>query len=87
MDLTNVSTRELKAELGRRNEREIKALTPLENPDFKDLITLIVNGTSETAENGYEDEDFPHYVYEAAMTSVYGPNYFDWLNVQITLIG
>ena len=32
--------------------------------------------------NGYEDEDFRAYVYEAAMTAVYGDYYWQWRRAQ-----
>ena len=56
------------------------APTPLPNPDFSDLIKCIEFGTKRSIEDGYQDEDFPNYVYEAAMQAVYGKDYFTWRN-------
>ena len=53
---------------------------PLEHPNFDHLVKMIVDGVNESIANGYEDDDFPHYVYEAAMEAVYGKDYWDWHN-------
>ena len=41
---------------------------------------MVVAAIAETAEHGYEDDDFQHYVYEEVMKAIYGVDFFDWLN-------
>lgn len=55
---------------------------PLASPDWQPLIETITSGLARSIKDGYEDEDFQYYVYEAAMTAVYGDNYFTWRNKQ-----
>ncbi len=74
------SDEELAAEIERRKTiAEAPAMPVLvANPDFTGLIDTIVTGHRYTAERGYEDDDFEHWVYEAAMVAVYGKEYWDW---------
>lgn len=80
-DLTKVSTEELEAELARRQSLQ-GVPEPLENPDFSELIECVKNGVQEMINKQYEDDDFSHFVYEAAMEAVYGKGFFDWRNKQ-----
>jgi hypothetical protein len=84
MKLDKVSTEELERELAKRKEAQVmEAPTPLANPDFSAMTAMIVEGTNGTAKTGREDSDFQIYVYEAAMTAVYGEDFFDWLNERL----
>lgn len=76
-DLSALTTDELTAELERRK----KTLpTPLANPDFTGLTRMIVEGIREVAETNYKNEDFDHYVFEAALEAVYGKTIWTWWN-------
>jgi hypothetical protein len=44
---------------------------------------MVERNTAEVEEKGYEDDDFQHYVYEAAMEAVYGQGYWAWFNERI----
>lgn len=78
----SVSTEDLERELERR-KRELRGPpTPLKEPDFSNLQELVVEGTKASVQNGYEDDDFQHYVYEAAMEAVFGKDFWTWRNKQ-----
>lgn len=55
---------------------------PLQCPDFSDLRKVVIDGVNEAHSEQYQDEDFKHYVYEAAMIAVYGKSFFTWRNSQ-----
>ena len=79
-DLKNVSDQDLPAELDRR-ATPIPPI-PLDAPNWDDVKQTVIVGVERSCAEEYEDEDFKHYVYEAAMKAVYGPNYFKWRNAQ-----
>lgn len=73
---------QLQAELDRRKKPVLDRPDRLRYPDWEPLIKMMEEGTNSSIKEGYEDDDFKHYVYEAAMTAVYGKNYFVWRNAQ-----
>ena len=77
-DLQAVSVAELLAEIDRRNKSKFKLPTPLEEPNLQSLIAMVIDGTREINEKGFEDEDFEHYVYETAIEAIYGKAYWEW---------
>lgn len=81
-DLKNISDADLEKEMARRQKQRVKVPTPLQSPDFTKLQAVIVQGVHTSIENEREDEDFEHYVYEAALEAVYGKNFWDWRNKQ-----
>jgi hypothetical protein len=81
MNLDKATVQELKEELAKREAPSPKAPMPLEKPNWDALRLMIIEGVAETVENGgHEDDDFAHYVYEAAMEAVYGKDFFIWFN-------
>lgn len=82
MNLKDASDDALKAELKRREKKLPPAPEPLKKPDFSALVKMIAEETerAKTEDDYYEDDDFQHYVYEAAMEAVYGPAYWPWKN-------
>ncbi len=46
------------------------------------LIQTVVHGVIESANEQYEDDDLQHYIYEAALTAVYGKAYWEWRRTQ-----
>jgi len=78
MRLKDVSTEELRAELRRREEPAKGPPAPLPNPDFTDLVQMVMTGVTSQMAEQYEDEDFKHYVYESAMTAIYGKAIWEW---------
>jgi len=81
-ELSKFSDEELQAELERRAKDGDPLPKPLEKPDFKRLAKLVVEGVEEAHEEKYEDDDFEHFVYEAAMEAVYGKGFWAWRNKQ-----
>jgi hypothetical protein len=55
---------------------------PLDVPNWDNVKRTVIAGVERSCAEGYEDEDFKHYVYEAAMIAIYGPDYFKWRNSQ-----
>lgn len=53
-------------------------LKVLDNIDWSQVINTVVQSTTETIVNHYENDDDPHYIWEAVMTAVYGPEYWKW---------
>ncbi len=82
MDIINASEAELLAELDRRKVRDTGRPTVRINPDWNPLIKMITDGTGDSIAQGYERDDFKHYVYEAAMEAVYGKEYWAWRSAQ-----
>lgn len=81
MSLKNFSSEELEAELAKR-KKDKQRPKPLESPNFKNLIELVEKSIPEYLENGHVDDDFDHYVFEAAMEAIYGKNIWKWWNKQ-----
>jgi hypothetical protein len=81
-DFRHVSDSDLQEELLRRKEARSKAPDPVANPDFSRLIEHVTSGVAECIKDQYEDDDFKHYIYEAAMEAIYGKVYWTWRNQQ-----
>lgn len=69
---------EMQDELKRRKQQPLAPPKALAKPDFTALISTIEYGVKQTAQDRHEDDDFSHYVYEAAMEAVYGQAYWEW---------
>ena len=82
--LDGFSDEELEREIGLRAGRRNKVPTPqpIDRPDFMPLIDTIQYGVAQMQKNNYEDDDFKHYVYEAAIEAVYGKSYWKWRRSQ-----
>lgn len=81
-DLRNVSQEELQAELDRRKVPAVTKPEPLAVPDFSALITMMADGIERSIADGFENEDFKYYIYEAAMEAVYGGGCWIWRSAQ-----
>jgi hypothetical protein len=79
-ELHQIPTADLRTELERREKEASKAPLPLAHPDFSALVKTITDGVARAVDEEYEDEDFKRYVYEAALTAVYGGTYWKWRN-------
>lgn len=82
MKLDNVSEADLLAEIERRKKRALPVPQTLPVPNWDPLIKMIEESLAESIKQGYENDDFQHYVYEMAMKAVYGDGYFPWRNAQ-----
>ena len=56
---------------------------PLTILNLEPLKTLCQNYITELAEDGDVDEDFPNYIFESAMETVYGKDIWDFINAKI----
>lgn len=81
MNIADISTEELQKELERREDTK-KGPAPLTVPNWTKLQQTVVDGIQKCIEEKYMDEDFTHYVYEAAMEAVYGDDFWKWRNKQ-----
>lgn len=79
MGIELFSDAELQAELKRREEL---APIPVDEPSYVELRKTIIGGVEQAIKDKREDEDFEHYVYEVAITAVYGRKYWTWRNQQ-----
>lgn len=64
----------------RKAEVEEAAKRPkkIVEPDFALLVEMFHAGVEKAIENGYLDDDFKQYVYEAVVSVLYGPSYWAW---------
>ena len=54
-----------------------------EPPDWAPLITLCEQQLDDVqAGESDDDSDLDHYIYEAALTALYGPDIFKWMNAR-----
>lgn len=53
---------------------------PLESIDWTNLIKTAQACIDEAFKRGYFDDDDRHYIYEAAMTAIFGSDYFKLTN-------
>ena len=82
VSVKDASDEELERELARRKEKAAVPPQPLASPDFSKLRAVIIESVAEHVRVEMEDKDFKHYVYEAALTAVYGEAYWPWRNAQ-----
>jgi hypothetical protein len=78
--LKDASIDELEEELERRKHN--LPPTPIAQPNFGPLQKMIIESINESIRDKSEDEDFEHYVHEAAIEAVYGKGFWDWYNKQ-----
>jgi len=81
-ELSKFSDEELMEEVARRAKDGDPPPKPLEKPDFKKLVRVVIDGVDEAHEEKYENDDFEHFVYEAAVEAVYGKGFWTWRNKQ-----
>jgi hypothetical protein len=79
MNIRQFSNGELEKELERRKREKAMPL-PIDNPDFGDLIGVCKQYIREIAEYGRADEDYDHYIYEAALAAIYGKDVWRFIN-------
>jgi hypothetical protein len=77
-----ITTTELRVELERREQAEKQASIPqpLEMPNYQQLINTCHDYIHELAMLGYADEDYKHYIYEAALEAIYGNDVWTFIN-------
>jgi len=82
--LKDASIKELEEELERKKNNIPPE--PLINPNFGPLQKMIIESINLAIKENKEDDDFEHYVYEAAIEAVYGKDFWKWYNKQSWLI-
>lgn len=85
--IKDYSDEELQEELDRRAEAKRKLAVPIpipiDNPDWSKVKEMVVGEVNRINEEEYSDEDFEQYCFEAVMTTVFGPKFFDWYNKKV----
>lgn len=56
----------------------IEMLQPLASPNWEGLIKTCQVRLQEYLDGNETDSDVPHYIYEAAMSAVFGPGVWEW---------
>jgi len=82
MTLSDFSTELLAAEVERRKQAEELASIPkfVAEPDLTRLRKVCAEYISELYKHGRVDSDMKQYIFEEAMTDLYGKDVFDWIN-------
>ncbi|MFT7880865.1 MAG: hypothetical protein ABXS91_10785 [Sulfurimonas sp.] len=78
MSLSEYTVRELREELGRREELRNLIPEPLENISIEDIV-MGCEDYLEAHANGMIDEDSDRCFLGSILELVYGPNIWDWL--------
>ena len=84
MDISNLSTEDLKKELVRRET--IKKTIPQKLPpseiakNMSGIISLAESMVKERANQNSSDEDDPQWCFEAVLSAVYGESIWNWWN-------
>jgi hypothetical protein len=79
MNLKNYSIDDLKAELERREKKELEPPKRIQNPNLTEIITMCESHIAEIANGTYhEDNDFKTYLYEVVMATFYSGDFWPW---------
>jgi hypothetical protein len=80
--LQNISDEDLKVEVERRKKEshQKRIPVPLDNIDFQPLLAICHDYIHELATLGYAAEDYSHYIFEAAVTAIYGKDVWAFVN-------
>lgn len=83
-DIAELERRKQAIEQKINNLKSNKIPTPLHPMviNWKDVIETCVSIIKDLDDNGYRDDDDEHYVYEAVMQAVYGPDIFKWMDAR-----
>ena len=81
----NFTTEQLEEELEKRNKikLETEKTKPVQNPNIYQLIEVCQRRINEIGDE-VDDPDTKHYVYEAAMTAVFGDGVWKYINDKIS---
>lgn len=80
MALDSFSDKELKDELERRERTKPTAPPVLDNPNWKPLLDVCHDYLHELEVMGWADDDYKHYIYEAALDAIYGKDVWNFIN-------
>lgn len=78
----NMSTATLQEEIDNRQKKKMAMSKPnqISDPDLKPLRNICRGYINDLSKNGYVNEDHSHYIFEVAMTTVYGKNVWGFIN-------
>lgn len=84
-DINSFSKEELEEALARKVEEEEKQNRPvlIDLPDLTKLKEACEYHILEIIDGKHVDSDADHYIYEAAMQTLYGKNIFSWINEKL----
>lgn len=84
MDIKQLSTSELERELAARKAKDQAEAKPkpLPNPDFKALQDTCVAAINKIESEGDPEGDCKHWIYESAMTAVFGKDVWTWIRTK-----
>jgi len=81
MSLREYSTENLLNEIHRREDASLNAKAkPIDEMDWKPVVTLVENAVSTMRNEGYQPKDFEHFIFERTMEVIYGENVWEWYN-------
>jgi hypothetical protein len=85
MPIEQYSDDELRQELEQREKAQQNAAIPkpVECPDFEGLKEQCAQYITEIIRTGWADDDIEHYIFEAALSAVYGNSVWEWVNSRI----
>ena len=84
MNLSSIPNEALEAELESRKKASREAAKPrqIENPDLTKLRRICQEYIDCKDTSAYCDDDFGHWIYEAALMAFFGKDVFSWINEQ-----
>lgn len=81
MNISEISTKELKQEIERRSDLEESRPQLKEDIDWSTVISYAEDTVGQVISGNYhEDRDDVQYMWEEVMTTVYGEDFFEWFN-------
>jgi len=86
MDPIDLTDEQLQEELAKRKTQRREVAKPglLDSPDLSNLQKLCQGYIDKLARGEYCDEDYDHWVYEEALTTLFGEDVWDWIRNQLT---
>jgi len=80
--LETFDTAQLEAELKRRKEEEEEGAKPkpIDSPDWSDVVECCIFYIDELHTKGYAHSDSKQYIFEEAVSAVFGRTVWKWIN-------
>lgn len=81
INLKNLTDEQLEREIERRKlNKSIPVPEPLTEPNWLPVYKMVLDYISQLDAQGWVDDDLQHYIFEAAMESVYGDDVWKFIN-------
>lgn len=86
--IEDATTDELVAEIEKRRAQDLlstaaKRPRPKDLVNIRPLIEMVERNLNVIEETGASPKDFDHYVYEMALTAIYGDEIWPWISAQV----